>query len=646
MNIKIPDSWIRDYIKTNATPKDIAKALSLHSFSVEKMEKWTDGDTIYEIEITPNRGDALSVIGIARELHAVLPKRGFKCTWLPSKAGSVDLSALKVKSKKPLRLSVAIKDKSLVPRFSAIVLDNIKIGPSPKLIKDRLEKVGIRPIDNVVDVTNYFMIDKGQPMHSFDYDKILGAKMVVRESRVGERITTLDGVERKLPTGVIVIEDGKGRLIDLCGIMGGANSEIDKNTKKILLFVQIYDPLRIRKASMALGHRTDAAMRFEKGIDPEGVVPSLYEAAKMIGKNAGGKASSKLIDIVNAPYKPQKVSLDYEKIRQIAGVEITDKEINKTLESLGFRKAGPAVAVPSWRHDDISITEDLAEEVIRLYGYHNLPNKLLTGEIPTQKEDSSFYWETVARNYLKYQGFFECYINSAGIEDNATASTQLKLANPLSEDSAYLKTSLLPQLTNILDKNKGYSDKIKLFELASVYLPQQKDLPQQPSRLGLVTKGVSYLELKGVVEGLLKEMGVDANTNVIPHPMRNPSRLDPRVRGDNKDEIRAVELDFETLVKHASRAKTYTPISKFNSICEDFTFIVPKGVIYNQIETTIKKTDKRIKLVSFKDYYQDSITLAIEFLDRKNQISSEDTGKIREKMLKALERTFKVKLKV
>ncbi|HQG79193.1 MAG TPA: phenylalanine--tRNA ligase beta subunit-related protein, partial [bacterium] len=408
MNVPIPYSWLKDYIKTNANAEEVAEALSLHSFNVEDIKK-IDNDDIFEVEVTPNRGDALSILGVARELKAVLPIRGFKCEWVQKE--KTDIEKINAVDK----IEVVIEDKTLVPRFSAIVMNNIKFGESPKLIKERLEKVGIRPLGNVIDVTNYMMMDKGQPMHVFDYEKIVGGKMIVRESKEGEVITTLDGITRKLPAGVIVIEDGGGRLIDLCGIMGAKNSEVDENTKKILLFVQIYDPVRIRKASMVLGHRTEAALRFEKGIDYEGVIPALWESVKMIKKLTGAVVSSELIDIVNFSRNPKEINVDVEKINKIAGREIEPEKIFSYLSALGFEKSKDKdnfVVVPSWRYDDINIPEDIAEEVIRLYGYYNLPAKLLEGQIPVVETNKIFYWEKTARYFLKYNGFFECYTYS------------------------------------------------------------------------------------------------------------------------------------------------------------------------------------------------------------------------------------------
>jgi len=643
MNIRIPHSWLLDYIKTKAGPKDIAKALSLHAFSVENLEQWADGDTIYEVEITPNRGDALSVVGIAREVHASLPQLKLKSQWI-GKSDSRPISSVEKEAQTcshPLPLTVKITNKDLVPQFSALILDNVSIQQSPKEIRLRLEKVGIRTLNNVVDVTNYFMIDKGQPMHSFDYDKIMESKMIVRESEAGESIITLDGVERKLPKGVIIIEDGKGRLIDLCGIMGAQNSEIDNHTKRVLLFVQIYDPVRIRHASMTLGHRTDAAVRFEKGIDAAGVLPSLWKAVAMIKENAGAKVASKLINIVNAPYKQKTIPLDIKKICKVGGVPLKEKEIVNHLSDLGFQIKGPGAkgrepeaVIPSWRHDDIETTEDLAEEVIRLYGYYNLPNTPLTGQIPPRRTKRIFYWEKKVREYLKYQGFFESYNTSATTRELA-GSRAIKLSNPLSEEFAYLRTSLVPQLTEVIEKNSGYSNNIKVFELAAVYLPNNGKLPHQPMKLALAARGVEYPKLKGIVEGLLKELGLEEKTADI-------FQETPLVRdGDTIN----VELDFENIAKIASNQKAFIPISKYAPIKQDLTLVLPQNISYYQVEKTIKNTDKRIKRIKYQGTFKNTVTIAVELLEDTKQINASSASKIRQKILASLQKNLKVTLK-
>jgi len=624
MNILVPHNWLKDYIATNAVPHDVARLLSLHAFSVEKIIG--DGEkAVYEIEITPNRGDALSVLGIARELRALLPRLGFKAEWQ-------DIENKKINEIDKLKIDVQIANKSLVPRFCALVLEDVQIKDSPDFMKQRLEAVGQRPLNNIIDITNYLMFDKGQPMHAFDYDKIKGGKMILRESKKGEKLVTLDGMERELPAGVIVIEDGEGRLIDLCGIMGAKNSEVDENTKRVLLFVQVYDPVRIRKSSMALGHRTEAALRFEKGIDFDAVLPALREAADLMKQYAGAKEASKLIDILNIEYQPKEVLVDYEKINLVAGIEIGKKEVDEILQGLGFKLAGQKAKVPSWRYDDIDLPEDLAEEVIRFYGYYKLPNKLLTGDLPKSADQKLFFLEDEVKNFLKHQGFFECYTNSATNEALAGEGA-LKLANPLTEEFKYFRTSLAPQLTEVIEKNLGYSDKIKVFELASVYLSQKNELPSQPLRLGLAVKGMEFLEFKGVIEALQKELNVKG---LVGFEIK-----------EQEDNILTAELNFEELIKKAAAVKTYQPLSSFNSIKEDLTFIVPPSgeATYPEIAKIILGSDSHILKLNFKGLYKNFLTLAIEYLDSAKQISSEQTQEIRGKIFKDLEEKVGVKLK-
>lgn len=651
MNILIPDSWLRDYLEVDLSAQKIGELLSLHAFSVEKILPQEDGDFVYEIEITPNRGDSLSVLGIARELKAILPAKGYSVGWKFLENFSANLAnsknlagSMNDSSKKEyLPLDVEIKIPGLVPKFSAVIMDKVQVKASPKIIRDRLEKSGIRAINSVVDATNYVMIDWGQPMHAFDYDKISGQKMIVRESEEGEKIVTLDGLERILPAGVIVIEDGLGRLIDLCGIMGAKNSEVDEFTKRVLLFAQIYDPVRIRKASMALGHRTDAALRFEKGIDFERVTPSLWYAAELLEKNASAVLASGLIDITEKEFTQKKVYACYDKISKIAGQDINPREARAILGGLGFgfesniepnldssevdgkAKIQDIVLVPSWRTEDINIPEDLAEEVIRILGYYSLPNRLPAGEIPQKRENPLFYWENVAKDFLKYQGFFECFTPSMTLAELA-GKEALPLKNPLNVDFSHLRKSLIPQLLEVIKENKGYSPVIKVFEIARVFNytkenSKEGQLPSQPFMLGMVVKGMGYLEFKGVIEALLDEMGIkDTQFSILSHG----------------DRILSLELSFEELVGKASKFKVYSPLSKFTAIKEDITFKVSPSWVYSQIEQKIKSVDPRIRSVKFLTLFEDNLTLSLEFLDSERQISSEDVAPIREKVARAL----------
>jgi len=630
MNISIPLSWIQDYIEIKMPPEEMAKHFSLHAFNVEKIE-YLDNDPVFEIEVTPNRADALSILGIAREMSAVLPEDKIRKKRRLLERDLLPLLPKNIKNKD--HLEVEIKDSRLVPHFAAIVLDNVKIANSPRFMAERLPKVGFEPINNIVDITNYLMIDRGQPMHAFDFDKIKKRKMILRESRKGEEVITLDGVKRVLPSGIIVIEDGEGRLIDLCGIMGAKNSEIDLNTKKVLLFIQVYDPIKIRKASMSLGHRTEAALRFEKGIDREGVLPSLWEACKMAQQFAQAQISSDLVNLVHQKKSPKKIVIDYAGINMIAGLDLPKEKINYTLRKLGFKIHSGQATVPSWRQEDININEDLAEEVIRVIGYHNIPTSLPIGIIPSIKEDPSFYWEKVVRNFLKHTGFNEIYTYSF-TSKKAAGEKALKITNPLSKQMSYLKTSLTPGLIKAIKNNKGAVEKIKVFELAQVYLANGKqELPKQPLRLAMAVYRIDYLKFKGIIEALLKELGIPVN------------KVEIKISENVTSDIFSFEIDFSKLLKYATKNKKYKPISRFNSIKEDFTLGLPQGVSYEEVEKVIKETSKHIHSIEFKSYYKNFLSVSIQYLNVKKQINSKEAKVIRAEILKRLQNKLHVELK-
>ncbi|TSC53558.1 MAG: Phenylalanine--tRNA ligase beta subunit [Microgenomates group bacterium LiPW_16] len=354
MKIFISDSWLREHLKTAATPRQIAEYLSLSSQSVEKVTKFND-DWVYEIEVTNNRPDCFSVYGIARELTAILPRFKISAKLQPLSHNS----ELITHNQKGLPLEVKITDPSLCPRFTAIIFNKVQIKPSPKIIQKRLQKSGIRALNNIIDISNYLMLELGQPMHAFDYDKIKGAKMILREAKEGEKITTLDGQTRMIPAGAIIIEDGARRIIDLCGIMGGENSAVDEETRRVLLFVQTYDPAKIRRTCQLLGFRTEAASRFEKGVDPEGVMVAMKKAIVMLGKKCGAKVTSSLIDIYPNPLKQKNIKLDLALVNKIIGVELPKNEIIDILKSLGFSQLTThnsqlTFSVPNWRLSDIS----------------------------------------------------------------------------------------------------------------------------------------------------------------------------------------------------------------------------------------------------------------------------------------------------
>ncbi|MEA2020280.1 MAG: phenylalanine--tRNA ligase subunit beta, partial [Patescibacteria group bacterium] len=446
MNILVPHNWILDFVETDATPAEIAEKLSLHALSVENITKTSDGDHIFEIEITPNRPDALSVLGVAREVGAIFTQHKTEAEF-KDKEPRIRLK----KPENPLNLDVRIKKPNLCPRFSAVILDNVEIKESPQKIQKRLEKVGIRSLNNAIDITNYLMIERGQPMHVFDYEKIAGNKMILRESREGETLTTLDGKKRELPPGTIVIQD-QDKLIDLCGIMGGANSCVDMGTTRIVLFVQIYNPQRIRETTQKMSFRTDASARFEKSMDPQGVVPALKHATKFLRENANAQIASKLIDIENQKYGESKIILSEEDVEKVLGVEVDPRQICTILRALGFEidwltspddiSGAPELraTVPSWRSTDIQESIDLVEEVARIYGYHNIPSKLPPLPKTLYQQEKIFQWEKLTKKYLEGWGYTEVkttsFTNESELRNaNLELKNTLRVQNPLTEDA-------------------------------------------------------------------------------------------------------------------------------------------------------------------------------------------------------------------
>ncbi len=672
MNILIPDSWLRDFIKTDAAPQTIADKLSLCSLSVEKLHKKGD-DTVYEIEITPNRYDTLSVLGIAREVAATT-----KVELTPPEITDHLKSA---EGKKDL-LDVTITDPELCPRFTAIVLDNIEIKTSPKLIRDRLEMSGVRALNNIVDVSNYLMLELGQPMHIFDFDRLANTEtqkgteaqkeMVLRESRKGEKLVTLDGVEREIPKGAIVIESG-GKLVDLCGIVGGKNSEVGENTKRILLFIQIYDPVRIRKTSQALGLRTEASARFEKGIDPQGIIPAMNRAIEMLKENANARIASSLVDIKNKVWQPHEVELEIPEVEKLLGVRIEKEEVVEILKSLGFGiriknsafQIPTVVAkVPSWRDKDIEIAADLIEEIARLYGYHNLPNLMPEGVIPPVPREKKFYWEDKAKDFLKHQGFYEVYNYSfiskqILLDSNLDPSKSLKVRNPLNKDLEYMRPSLLPSLLKNLSENQHHSDEIKLFELERVYIPQEgQELPRENFRLTGIVSSLAlqpfssqlFYVVKGIVESLLAELGIK---NVKFESASGGSaliRCQSALIGTIKiieDSVVVFDLDFDTIAELASDLKTYEPIPEYPPIIEDLSVILPPKTFIADVISLIEEQSKLVKELEVTDIYPEkgSVTLRITYQHAKKTLIDAEVQKIRQKIIDTLEKSLKAKVR-
>lgn len=673
MNFKVPVSWIRDYLKTDIAAKTLANALSASGPSVEKIEKAKE-DYIFDVEVTSNRYDTASVLGLAREANAILTNLGEKSSLILPKGTNL---VLEPDTANILNLDVVIKDPKLCPRFTAIVLDSVKIKSSPALVRNRLAASGIRPINNIVDITNYIMLELGQPMHAFDFDKIKGAKMVLRASVAGEKIVTLDNQTRRLPQGSIVIEDEE-RLIDLCGIMGGANSQISKRTKRVVLFVQAYDPKSIRRTTQSLAFRTEAAARFEKGVDLEGIPQALSRAVYLAKENADAKIASELIDIYKIRNKSPAINLNIKKLNNYLDEAIHPNLAVKILSLLEFQAKlqnnNIVASPPSWRVEDIADDVDLIEEIARIYGYQNLKSELPTGDIPISEKDT--LEEVIElKKALKLLGLTEV-ISYSIISQKMLGLARPKqteiveLQNPLTENWQYMRPHLLPSLAEIIGKNQFMRQNLKIFEIASTYIAQDNDLPKQDLALALAIYPGNFYEAKGYLENIAEIVGRELRLKPITkkHPLflENQSAgvfcsnlpvgvigiLDSKITGylDIKNPIAALEINLSTVYSLPAVLKTYKPIPKYPPVIEDISAIFAKTIPLDEIIKTVKGTGAPlVKNVEVIDVFEDeklgidkkSVTLRLAYQRPDRTPAQDEVRNVRENISASLVQTFR-----
>lgn len=647
MNILIPNSWLKEYLETDATPQQFADAMSLTSVSIERIEKVED-DYIYDIEVTTNRPDLMSIIGIAREASAVLPQQGYKAKFKPK---TIDYYGKIVPKDSILNIEI---DPTLVNRIVAIVLD-ITLGPSPKIIADRLTKSGIRSINNVVDVTNYIMREVGHPSHVFDYDRIPNHTLIIRKSKKGEKIITLDDKEYELSGDDIVADDGSGNIIDLLGIMGTANSVVTDNTKRIVLFLDNNNPHLLRKTSMGLGIRTEAAVLNEKGLNPDIMFPTLLHGLELYKKYANAQTVSPIIDIYPNKVKPKSITVTKEKIDATIGIEIPQKTVVEILESLGFtvsvKNTTFTVEIFTSRINDIDIPEDIIEEVARVYGYHKIPNRL--PQFPEQEyyhqEENEFYWIKKIKQAFLYWGYNETYTYSMVSEEqfDGPIENAIALRNPLTEDRVYLRNSLIPSLLEVCETNKN-REELRLFEISNIY-SKNKGLPDEVLTIACLLKGRSanFSSIKGVVERVLQIFGIKDFSFV-----KKDYGLDGADITIGKEkvgtieilEVATFEMNLAQLLEHATPQKAYRVPPKFPPIIEDIRVEIPSKFTYAQVKKTIAAIDPLIDDVSLLDVFQNKRTFRITYLDKTRNLTNEEIVPVREKIMKTFEKEFEAVL--
>lgn len=641
MDLLIPNSWLKKHLDTKATPSEIAKYLSLCGPSIERTKKTDDGDYIYNVEVTTNRVDTASILGIAREASTILPRFGIKAN-----LKEVKNDEKKFKFVKKVKYLNATVNSNLCPRFTAVLIKNVTVKESPQAIKSLLEKVDVRPINNIVDVSNYIMHELGQPVHTFDYDKISDAVMTLRESKKGELVKTLDGKEFKLDGGDIVIEDGSGNLIDLCGIMGGESSAIDSNTKNVLLFVQNYNQHKIRKTSMSLSQRTEAAVLFEKGLDSEMVKPAIISAVDMIERLSGGKAENEVLDIYPRPYMGKVVTATKGEIDKIIGIEISEKDMTTYLTNLGFgvkwNKSKLEVTVPSYRADDINIREDIAEEIARIYGYFNLPCVLMDGPLPKPKVNDDFKFEANVKQILKSLGATEIYNFSL------TDKGQIKLKNPLGPDTAYLRDNLQDSLIKNVKDNPQEKGDLHIFEISNIYIPRKNDLPIEQLMLTGIIRHNNYRQNKGIVEALFNELNIEYTDqledggNYLPN-QRIVVRSEKTITGEYgnlENGLFLYNFDMQKLLNAKRVSRKYKEINKYPPQVEDITLELPEKTLVGDVIDEIKKTNKLVTSATLSDIYESNYTFNIEYQSEDHTLTDKEVEEIRSKILSSLKTKF------
>lgn len=648
MNIKILDSWLREFVVTKATAKQIAETLSLSSVSVERIEKH-GSDFVYDIEVTTNRPDLMSVIGLARETATVLSESGVTATFIPPRL-TTPKTANDVK--------IAIKnDPKLVNRVLAVVME-VHVKNSPKEITERLESTDIRSLNNLIDVTNYVMRVIGHPTHIFDFDRLNTKTLTIRESKKGDEITTLDKKTYKLNGGDIVAANDKGEIVDLLAVMGLENSVVTDNTKRILFFIDNCDPNRIRKTSMGLGIRSEAAVINEKAIDAELAMDAMLYGIELFEKIAEGKIISEIVDLYPNKVKVKPITVTEEKIKKFIGIEISLSKSAEILKNLGFtvekKETKIIVTPPTFRAGDMEIPEDVIEEIARIYGYHNIPNVIPPFTSTTIiNEHNAFYWENRVKDIMKYWGFTEVYtypmvsdtLFEGSLDDAVT------IQNPLGEDMVYMRRTLVPSLLQVIQKNRNY-DTFKIFEIANIYEKRTNNLPTERMRFaGIVKKSnVSFYEVKGIIEQLLHDLGIHNLTFKALERGGDGASIfiDKEYLGDIEildNETINFEFEFSVILKHATAKKTYKPISKYPPVVEDLAIVAETNVATGDIMHEIQKQSDLIREASLLDKYEDRRTFHIVYQSYQKNLTSEDVVPVRMKVLNALRDKFNARLK-
>ncbi len=633
-------------------------------------------DSIVEFEITNNRPDCYSLIGLARETAAAfnVPMKHHEPVVKGGAEG--DLTAL---------LDVDVQAEDLCLRYTARMVRNVKIAPSPKWMRQRLRSAGIRPINNIVDITNYVMVEYGQPMHAFDYRYVSGGKIVVRRAGEDKTLTTLDGNVRSLQPDMLVIAD-ETKPVGLAGIMGGENSEIVDDTVDVVFESANFLGASIRKTALALGMRTDASAKFEKDIDPMLTLPAVNRACELVELLGAGEVMDGVIDVLN--YVPETVTLplEPERINALLGTDISREDMIEYLRREEVPVADGMIQVPSWR-PDLRCMADIAEEVARYYGYNRIETTLMRGATTlggyTEAEALENKACAIARSLgyseiITYSFVSPTVFDNIRLPEDTPLRNAIRIINPLGEDTSIMRTVILPSMLDILARNYAYKNKgVKLYELGRIYLPVEgHDLPDEPKRLIFGTYGEheDFFSMKGEIDALLASLNIPAATYVrnTENPSYHPGRC-AELRIDGKKvgvigqihplvaetygigaEVYAAELDFTLLQSMAGGERVFHPLPKFPAVTRDLALVCDESLTVGELESCITAAaGKLLRKINLFDIYRGvgiepgkkSVAFSLELRADDRTLTDEDSVGVVNKVLEKLETELHVKLR-
>ncbi len=641
----------------------------------DALEQLNLDDEILELSLTPNRSDCLSMLGVAYEVAAILRK---EVKW-------PEISLEEEEKTADSMITVEVEAPEAAPLYTAKVIKDVKVGPSPLWMQTTLMAAGIRPHNNVVDITNYVLLEYGQPLHAFDYDKVGSGKIVVREAKAGEKLVTLDEAERSLEPHHLVITNGT-EPIALAGVMGGANTEVDESTTTVLLESAYFASSSIRRTSKELGLRSEASARYEKGVDPERVRAAGERAAALMAEYAGGTVLSGTVEVNTLNVEPAVVTITVEKINTLLGTDIKMEEVEAIFSALKFETSvdgdSITVTVPS-RRGDITIPEDLVEEVARMYGYDNIPKTLPNASGTAGRLSPYQEKRRTVRRYLEGAGLYQAITYALTSPDKATAfalekKETVKLAMPMSEERSTLRQSLVPQLLEAAQYNVArQNDSVALYEVGTIFLDTEEVLPEEREHAaGIITgswhtqlwqgekKAVDFFVAKGILEGLFTKLGLadqiafSAAALEGMHPGRTAAiTLDGRYIGyvgqvhpnvekqHDLKETFVFELCLKQLLNKETTLIAYQSIPRYPSITRDIALVVDKDAIVGEIRSVIVEAGGRLLTdVSVFDLYEGdkmeagkkSIAFSLKYQDPDKTMTDEEVTKAHDKVLAAV----------